>query len=34
LILGEEWRKEFLALYAADLPTTPDEDEAIERLFD
>ncbi len=34
LILGEEWRKEFLALYAADLPTTAAEDDAIERLFD
>ena len=34
LILGEEWRKEFLALYAADLPTTAREEAAIERFFD
>jgi phage tail-like protein len=34
LILGEEWRKEFLALYSADLPTSQREEDAIERLFD
>jgi phage tail-like protein len=32
--LGDENRKEFLAIYNADLPETPDEQAAIERLFD
>jgi phage tail-like protein len=34
LVLGDEHRKEFLALFAADLPTTSREDAAIARLFD
>ena len=34
LFLGDEERKEFLALFAADLPTTPEEQRAIAALFD
>jgi phage tail-like protein len=34
LLLGDEHRKEFLALFAADLPTSAAEDAAIARLFD
>jgi phage tail-like protein len=34
LVLGDEHRKEFLALFAADLPTSAAEDAAIARLFD
>jgi phage tail-like protein len=34
LVLGDEHRREFLALFAADLPATVKEDAAIARLFD
>jgi phage tail-like protein len=34
LVLGDEHRKEFLALFSADLETTASEDAAIARLFD
>jgi phage tail-like protein len=34
LVLGDEHRKEFLALFSADLDTTAAEDAAIARLFD